>query len=235
MELYDNKPLASVAVANDDVAQQSHLCPQIEERYSMGNGIVANVVTYLVMQVVHQPTLLDGQDLVESTGDVEADGRHVLLRGKRCVLRLRLWQGSDFFLCKISLIRTAIIEFVAILLRLHAAEDGSEVGEGDLSDTRQLVEDLLLLELQLLFIGQVLPLTTATDAEVLTKGYRAYLTIFYKAHHLALGKGVLLTTDLNVADVARDTERHKDDQLVPMEKTLAFSGHSLYHNTLKEW
>ncbi len=194
----------------------------------MLNGVVAHFITDLVVQVVHQPALFNRQDLIERPRDVEADGGFVFST-------LAGGEGTDLLLGQIPFVRTAVIELIAILLRLHAAEDGSEVGEGDLSDTRQLVEDLLLLELQLLFIGQVLPLTTATDAEVLTKGYRAYLTIFYKAHHLALGKGVLLTTDLNVADVARDTERHKDDQLVPMEKTLAFSGHSLYHNTLKEW
>jgi hypothetical protein len=71
-------------------------------------------------------------------------------------------------------------------------------------------------------------------------------------HHLALSVGVLLAAQLNVNDVARDAERHKDDKrslrtlalrglglLVvhgaiglrngcDMKKTVAFCGNGLY-------
>ena len=63
------------------------------------------------MQVVHQPALLDGQDLIEGTRDVETDGWGVL--HQRFVLQL--------FTGEPTLVRTAEIEFVAIFLGLHTA------------------------------------------------------------------------------------------------------------------
>ena len=140
----------------------------------------------------------------------------------------------DFFLCQIAFVGTAEVQLVAIFLRLHTTQDGTELRQLHLADAVQLVVDLLLLELQLLLVGQVLPLAAAADAEVLAEGYRAYLTIFYKAHHLALGKGVLLATNLYVAHVARHAEGYKYHQVVPVEQALAFGCHSLYCNALQK-
>jgi hypothetical protein len=81
----------------------------------------------------------------------------------------------------------------------------------------QLVINLLLFELQLLLVGQVLPLTTATDTKVLTEGIRAYITIFYKTYYLALGKGVFFASDLHVAHVAGHAEGDKHYKVVPVE------------------
>ena len=78
VELDDHKPLARGRVADDDVAQEARLGAEVEERQTVGDGVVADLVADLVVQVVHQPALLDGQDLVEGAGDVEADGGHVL-------------------------------------------------------------------------------------------------------------------------------------------------------------
>ncbi len=77
VELNDDHPLSRLRVAYDDVAQQSRLGAQVEECQAVADGIVANLVPDLVVQVVHQPAFLDGQDLVEGSGDVEADGRDV--------------------------------------------------------------------------------------------------------------------------------------------------------------
>ena len=98
----------------------------------------------------------------------------------------------------------------------------------------QLVIDLLLLELELFLVGQVLPLATTADSEVVTEGRRAYLTKFNKAYHLAFGKGVFLATDLNVTDITRYTERHEYHQIVPVEKTFSLGGNRLYRYALKE-
>ena len=67
-----------------------------------------------------------------------------------------------------------------------------------------------------------MPLAASTDTEMFAERYRAYITIFNKAHHLALGKGMLLAADLDVADVARDTEGYEHDEVVPMEQALSF-------------
>ena len=135
---------------------------------------------------------------------------------------------------EIALVGTAVVEFVAVCLGMHGAEDGTKFRQVDLPDARQLVIDLLLLELQLLWIGEVLPLAATTDAEVLTERNRAYITIFNKAHHLALGKGVLLAADLDVAHITRHAERHEHHEVVPVEQALSLGSHRLYLNALKE-
>ena len=94
---------------------------------------------------------------------------------------------------------------------MYAAENRTELWQFNFSDARQLVEDLLLFELQLFRVGQVLPLTTSTDTEVLAEGGRAYITIYYKAHHLALGEGMLLAPDLHVAHIARGSHEESRD------------------------
>ena len=109
-----------------------------------------------------------------------------------------------------------------------------KLGQFHLADTCQLVEDLLLLELQLRLVGQILPLTTTAHTEMFAEGHRAYLTIFYKPHHFALGKGVLLPSDLYVADITRHAERHKHHQLLPVEQAFSLCGNSLYRHALKE-
>jgi hypothetical protein len=92
----------------------------------------------------------------------------------------------------------------------------------------------LLLELQLLLIGQVLPLAATADTEMLTKGCRAYLTIFNNTYHFALGERMFLTTNLYVAHISWYTERYEHYEIVPVKQTLAFGCNSFYRDALKE-
>ena len=138
---------------------------------------------------------------------MEADGRGVL--HQRLVFQLLAGQPT--------LVRTTIIELIAICLRMYRAHDGTEFRQRYFSDACQLVKHLLLLELQLLFVRQVLPLTSATHTKVLTERCRAYLTIINEAYHFALGKAVFLATNLNIAYIARHTKRYKHHQIVPVE------------------
>jgi len=117
---------------------------------------------------------------------------------------------------------------------MHAAEDGAKFRQFDLADAGELVEDLLLLELQLLGVGQVLPLAASADTEMFAEGGRAYITIFNKADDLTFGKGMFLAPDLDVAHVTRNTEGYENDQFFPMEKALTLGCDSLYRYTLKE-
>ena len=89
----------------------------------------------------------------------------------------------------------------------------------------KLIIHLLLLELQLFFIWQVLPLTSSTGAEVFAEWFSTLVTFLYKTNYFALGKRVLL--------VARHTEWYKHYQLVPMEQTLALGSNCLYRYILK--
>jgi hypothetical protein len=137
-------------------------------------------------------------------------------------------------LCQIALVGTAEVEFVAIILCLDATEDRLELWQFNLPDTMQLVINLLLFEFQLFRIGQILPLATTADTEMLAEGYRAYITVFYNPHHFTFGKGVFLTANLYIAYIARNAERNEHNHVFPVEQALSLSGHSLYLYALKE-
>ena len=136
--------------------------------------------------------------------------------------------------CQIPLVGTAEVELVAVFLRLHAAQDGTELRQVHLANASQLVVHLLLLELELLFVGQVLPLAAATHAEVLAERSRAYLTIFYESYHFALGKRMFLASQLYVADIAGHTPRHEHHHVLPVEQALTLCRHSFYRHALKQ-
>ena len=220
MELDDDHQFATGTVTEDDVAQQSHLSPQVEERQPVGHGIVAYLVAYAVLHVVHQPALLYGQYLVERPRDVESDGRHILQ-----AWALFLGQHANLLFRQIPFVGASEVQLVAVLLRLHRAEDWPELRQRYLADACQLVLHLLLLELQLFLIGQVLPLTASADAEVLTEGHGTNLARLHNPHHLALGKRVLLAPDLNVAHVAWHAPGHKHHQVLPVEQAFPLGSH----------
>ena len=69
---------------------------------------------------------------------------------------------------------------------------------------------------------------------MLAEGGRAYITIYNKPYHFALGEGMLLASDLYVTDVARDAEWYEHHQIVPVEQALAFGGHGFYCHALKK-
>ena len=80
-------------------------------------------------------------------------------------------------------------------------------------DARQLVIHLLLLEAQLLFVGQVLPFASATNAEMLATGCLANLAVFAESDDFGFGVAMLLVTDLQVDHIAWNAKRHKHHQL----------------------
>ena len=77
MELDDDHPFAAGRIADDDVAQEACLLTEVKERQAVIHGVVANVVTYLVLQVIHQPAFLNRQNFVECACNVKANGGHI--------------------------------------------------------------------------------------------------------------------------------------------------------------
>ena len=186
VELHYHHPLARVGVADDNIAKQAVLLPQVKERERVLKGIVADGVADAVVQVVHQPAFLNGQNLVESTRDMESDAVHVVILESR----------SHLFACEPALVAASELQFVAVFPCLLRTHDGRNLGQFHLAYASQLVIHLLLLGLQLLGVGEVLPLATTAHSEMLAKRSRAYLTILYKADDLRLTIAVLLLLNL---------------------------------------
>ena len=204
VELDEYHPLARVRVAYHDVAQQSVLLSEVEERHAGREGIVANGVANLVVQVIHEPAFLDGQNLIEGSGDVETDAVHVV--------ELRAF--GNLLACEPALVAASELQFVAVFLDVYRAHDWHELRQFYLSDACELVEHLLLLSLQLLLVGQVLPFASAADAEMLAHWLRAYVALLDEAYYFRLAVAVFLLAYLQVNHVAGHGERHENNHVV---------------------
>ena len=129
---------------------------------------------------------------------------------------------------KPALVGEGKFQLVAIMSRHRRAQNGVDGRNRYLGDTLHGVHDLLLLALQLVFIGQVLPLAAATQAEVLTHGFHAQRAGLDHAVDVTLGEAVLLAVDLQVDDVARCTEGDKYYKVVPAAEALALGCNARY-------
>ena len=109
----------------------------------MRQCIVANLIAYLVVQVIHEPALADREYLVESSCDVESDNWRILYG--RLVL--------EFFAGQPPFVGAAEVQFVTVLVRLDTAKNRTEWWQCDVPDASQLVVNLLLLHAELLAIG----------------------------------------------------------------------------------
>ena len=204
VELDEYHPLARVRVAYHDVAQQSVLLSEVEERHAGREGIVAYGVADLVVQVVHEPALLDRQNLVEGSGDVETDAVHVV--------ELRTF--GNLLACEPALVAASELQLVAVFLDVYRAHDGHELRQLYLADACELVEHLLLLSLQLLLVGQILPFASAADSEMLAHWLRAYVALLDEAYYFRLAVAVFLLAYLQVNHVAGHGERHENNHVV---------------------
>ena len=106
------------------------------------------------------------------------------------------------------------------------AEDRAYLGQFDLADAGEVIDDLLLFVLELFGIGQDLPLASAAHPEMLASRLTADFARFYDAQHFRLHEGVLLLGDLQIDDIARHAVRHKGDDVVDAHQGFAFGGHT---------
>ena len=169
------------------------------------------------MQIVHEPALLDRQNLVECARDVESYAVHVV----------KLSALGYLFACEPTLVAASELKLVAILLDMYRTHNRAELGQRYLTDATQLVVYLLLLGLELLGIGKVLPLAAATNAEVLAHRLFAHFALLDESYHFCLAVAVLLLAHLQVDNVARNGKRHEHYHIVDVSQRLALGCHSL--------
>ena len=223
VELHEHHPLARVRVADHDVAKQTVLLAQVEEGHAGVEGIVAYGVAYAVVEVVHEPTFLYRQNLVESSRDVEANAVHVVV-DRSC---------RHLLACEPALVAASKLELVTILASLHAAHDGSELGQLNLAYACELVMHLLLLGFELLLVRQVLPLAASAHAKMLTHRLCALLALFYKTYNLCLAVMVFFLAHLQVHHVAGHGEGHEHHHVVHPCERFAFGGNVFYCDVLQ--
>ena len=220
VELYEHHPLARVGVAEHDVAQESFLPADVEKGDSIVHRVVIDVVAYLVVQIVHEPAFLYGIDFVECSRDVES-------YGTLCQSGIG-WESVEFLAGIPPLVGTAVFGLVAIFLGFDRTQDGAELGQFHLSDSGQLIHHLLLLGLELVLIGQVLPFAASTNTEVAAHRFHSLLAVFHKSQHVGLGVILAFLLDPQIHHIARHGKCDKHCHVVHVGHGLALGGHGLY-------
>ena len=191
MKLHYDHPLATGRVTNDNIAQQSYLLSQVEERQIVLHGIVPDRIADIVMKRVHQMALPYWQYLVKSTTYVEAYSR-----SKRYSI-LHLLAREPL------LVAASEVQLVAVMPGLPAAYNRLAFGQADMTDARQGIHYLLLFPAHLLVIRQALPLASATYTKVFAERFLAQGTGLYDTLYLAFHETVFLAGYAHVHDISR--------------------------------
>ncbi len=113
----------------------------------------------LIRDIILQETCLDVQNLVKHTGDMKAESLTLMY----------IFDRTDLFGSEPSAVGESVLQFITVAINLFGSEDGSRLLDTHFTDTLKLIIDLLVLGGKLEIIGDVLPLTSATDSEVWTR------------------------------------------------------------------
>ena len=196
-----------------EVAQKSGGGAEVEERETVGQGVVTDAVSDAVVETVHQRAGLDVKDFVKRARNVEAQSVHVV----------KLHAGAHLLFRQPSLVGEAELKFVAIVGLTNAAKNRADFRQFHLGNALQVVSDLLLLVVQLLFVGQTLPFAAATHAKVGTKGLNTLGRLAVETNDFRLGITVLLATHLQINHIAGHGVGHKNHEVVHASQCFAFS------------
>ena len=90
VELHDEHEFARGRVAQHDVTKESALVAKVEEGETVLEGIVTNAIAKAIVDVVHEVTLLNVENLVKRPSDVETNGVHIV----ELNARLHLFEGQ---------------------------------------------------------------------------------------------------------------------------------------------
>ena len=194
------------------------LTADVVERITPLDAQLADEQAQLVAQLVLQPAALDVQHLVKGPGDVET--RRIAVRELHAAVELLAREPT--------LVREREFQLVAVVGCRCRAQNRVDGGDGHLGNALHRVHHLLLLALQLVLVGQMLPLAAAAQPEVLAHGLHTQLTGLHQPLDMPLGIAVLLAVDFQVDHVARSTIGHKHHQVVPAAQALALGRHARY-------
>ena len=210
--------------AHNDIAHETGLLAQIEERIVVINSKLFDSQPYAIGDIVLQPALLDVKHLIKHTGNVESQGIAVgIFLGRSQLLRRKpRFVGEGKF------------ELVTIELGAGRPFDGIELGQGYFSDAGQIVEYLFLLELQLTVIGNMLKLAAATHAEMFAKRRHTHGRSLVHTHDATFGIFMFLAVYLYIDNIARRSVGNKNDQVVYPRHRLSFCGNIGYLHLLQD-
>ena len=221
----DEHDLALVVAAQDERTQLSLVRVFIIKGDTQLACYVAYAVAYAVVDGWHEVALGDVEHLVKAVRDMEAQSMGV-------VHVLQSACGADGVPTQPFAVGESELQFVAVLVDLFAAKDRGDLGQLDLTDTGEVVDDLLLLVAQLLLVGEDLPLAAATFAIVLAYGFATHRRWLHDTLHATLHEGVFLACHLYIDNIARHAVWHKQHHIIHTGESFALSSNACNLNVL---
>ena len=168
--------------------------------------------TDIVRWVGLQVAMFDVDDTVEQAWQMVAETFAVFLG----VGASRSAVGEPFA------VREAVFQLVTIVKLFLAAKNRHHLGIFNLPDAVEVVFYLFLFVIQLPLIIKVLPLASATEAEVLAHRLHTLVGFLFNVENLAVEAVRFLLKHLNVNDVARCSEGDEHHFLVRLCNAHAF-------------
>ena len=217
-ELHDNHQFASVRKAYHHVAQQTTMLTGVEESKVMLVGILLRTIAKTIVDVLHKMALTNGQYLIESTRRMKTYSPWLL----------KLLARTDFIFSKPNLIREAELKFIAVALRLFRTKYRITFRQRNLTNTLQVVHHLLLFVIQLVLVRQNLPFAATTNTIMWAKLFNPAVALLVNMSAKRFGIVVLLASKTEVNNIARNNIRHKNNQVIHADKSLAFRCYILY-------
>ena len=134
-ELHKEHQFARVAGSNHQGTKQAMILSEIIKFKPMLKGILTNVITDLIVDIVHQMTLCNIENLVKCSCDVEAHGIHDIITD---IL-------LHFFLRQPTFVGKAKLKLIAIAIDFLATKNRHEFRQFNLSNSSEIIINLLLL------------------------------------------------------------------------------------------
>ena len=261
-EAYYQHHLSVVGSAYEHVAEDAAVLPYIVEGYAVAYRIFPDEQAYVVGGAALQVALVDIEHLVEELAHMETEplppvcgnvpegfggsldggfGGNIAIRrsgsavGKGSGSAVTGWSfGCDFAGEDPALVRGGELQLVAVELGLAGRDDGTDLGEFEMSCARELVEDLPLLGLQLHAIGEQLPAAASADTEMFAEWLQPVGRGLHQAHYATFEVVLFLYRNPDVDDISRHGVFYEHDlPLRGVRDAFALRGNALHGQVFK--
>ena len=191
------------------------------------------------MDIVHKTILVHGIPesklaiLIEDWENTLPSSIRLAYLPKDGFIRLRLSSYGEVTSIEILTYIDTLLPLISDYLL--ATEDRGDLGQFDLTNTGEVVDDLLLLMAQLLFIGQYLPFATTALTIVFTYGFATHGRRFYDSLNTTFHKRVLLACHLYIHDISGHAVGHKQHHIIHAREGFALCRNPRDLNVFQQW
>ena len=157
-------------------------------------------------------TLFYGQNLIKCSAGVKTNSTRCIFGNLTYMWCESLWMlvGENFP----RLVGKTELYLIAVFLSLCRTKNRTALRQFNLANACEVVHNLSLLPIDLLFVGETLPLTTSTHTIVRANGLLAVLAHLVETNHCSLHKMMLFACNSNINNIARNSIWNKENHIV---------------------